>query len=158
MGTRISFPRRGTASDVAVTGAFGPEWVSSVVNAIGSGPDWKSTAIFVVWDDWGGWYDHVAPPQLDRMGLGFRVPFIVISPYARRGYVSHVQHEFGSILKFTENVVNVPRLGTTDVRSDALWDCFDFGQKPAAFQPIPYPHDAAFSLYRAPDPEPPDDD
>ncbi|MEO6990532.1 MAG: alkaline phosphatase family protein, partial [Candidatus Baltobacteraceae bacterium] len=78
-----SFPRRKSSKDVAVTGAFGPEWVASVVNAIGRGPDWNSTAIFVVWDDWGGWYDHVAPPQLDRMGLGFRVPFIVISPYAR---------------------------------------------------------------------------
>ncbi len=89
-----------------------------------------------MWDDWGGWYDHVAPPQLDRIGLGFRVPLIVISPYARRGYVSHAQHEFGSILKFTEEAFALPSLGTTDARSDDLADCFDYAQKPAPFVPI----------------------
>jgi phospholipase C len=62
----------------------GPDWVGSIVNAIGASKYWNSTAIFVSWDDWGGWYDHVPPPQVDAMGLGFRVPFIVVSPYARR--------------------------------------------------------------------------
>ena len=108
-----------------------------VVNALGHSSLWDSTAVLVVWDDWGGWYDHVAPPQLDRMGLGPRVPFIVISPYARHHYVSHVQHEFGSILKFTEDVFALPRLDTTDIRSDALRDCFDFEQTPGSFKTIP---------------------
>jgi phospholipase C len=89
----------------------------------------------------------VAPPQLDRMGLGLRVPFIVISPYARRHYVSHVQHEFGSILKFTEDVFDLPRLGTTDVRADALRDCFDFSQPAARFRAIPARLDAAYFLH-----------
>ena len=93
-----------------MSGQYGPEWVASVVNAIGEGPLWKSTAVFVVWDDWGGWYDHVTPPQLDRMGLGFRVPFIAIGPYAKRHYVSHVRHEFGSIVKFVEDVFGLPSL------------------------------------------------
>ena len=131
------FPLRKTNYDLGIVGQHGPQWVASVVNAIGSGPQWKDTAIVVVWDDWGGWYDHVAPPQLDRMGLGFRVPMIVISPYARKHYVSHVRHEFGSIVRFIENVGDLRSLDTTDDRSDALFDCFDFDDPPTPFVPIP---------------------
>jgi phospholipase C len=155
-----AFPqRRGDeTSDLTVGQQHGPEWVASIVNAIGQSSLWDSTAIFVVWDDWGGWYDHVQPPQLDRMGLGPRVPFIVISPYARRHYVSHVQHEFGSILKFSEDVFDLPRLGTTDVRSDALRDCFDFKQQPTAFTPIASSVNAAYFLHEVADADPDDDD
>jgi phospholipase C len=78
------------------------------------------------------------------MGLAFRVPLIVISPYAKRGYVSHVRHEFGSLLKFTERVFDLPSLNTTDVRSDALRDCFDFTQSAKPFAPIPTLRRAAF--------------
>jgi phospholipase C len=139
-----AFPVQNTGRDLVVHGQYGPDWVASVVNAVGKGPLWNSTAIFVVWDDWGGWYDHVKPPQLDRMGLGFRVPLIVISPWAKRHYVSHVQHEFGSILKFTELCLDLPSLRTTDERSDAFRDSFDFDQSPAAFTAIPTFRDAAF--------------
>ena len=114
----------------------GPQWVASIVNAVGRSAMWDNTVIFIVWDDWGGWYDHVAPPQLDSMGLGPRVPLIVVSPYAKRGYVSHVQHEFGSLLKFAEEAFDIPSLGTTDVRSDDLADCFDFDQTPQPLAPI----------------------
>jgi phospholipase C len=138
------FPKENTGRDIAVEGAYGPEWVASIVNAIGRGPLWNSTAIFVVWDDWGGWYDHVAPPQLDRMGLGPRVPFIVISPWAKRHYVSHVQHEFGSLIKFSELTFDLPSLHTTDDRADALRDCFDFTQKPEPFKEIPTLRQSAF--------------
>ncbi len=138
------FPKENTGRDIVVQGAYGPEWVASVVNSIGHSPLWDSTAIFVVWDDWGGWYDHVAPPQLDRMGLGPRVPFIVISPWAKHRYVSHVQHEFGSLIKFTEFTFNLPSLHTTDDRSDALRDCFDFGQRPSPFREIRVLRQAAF--------------
>ncbi|HZZ66184.1 MAG TPA: alkaline phosphatase family protein, partial [Candidatus Baltobacteraceae bacterium] len=93
---------------------------------------------------WGGWFDHVPPPQLDRMGLGPRVPFIVISPWAKRHYVSHVQHEFGSILKFSELAFALPSLHTTDERADALRDCFDFEQRPGMFHEIPTMRSAAF--------------
>jgi phospholipase C len=148
------FPKFDTEHDVGVTGQYGPEWVASVVNAVAEGPLWDSTAIIVVWDDWGGWYDHVAPPQLDRMGLGFRVPMMVISPWAKRHYVSHTQHEFGSIMRFAEQVFDLPSLHTTDERSDALRDCFDFEQRPGTFEPIPTLHQAAYFQ----DPDQPDVD
>ncbi|MDQ2907879.1 MAG: hypothetical protein M3R44_00840 [Candidatus Eremiobacteraeota bacterium] len=135
----------------------GPQWVASVVNAIGSGPDWNSTAIFITWDDWGGWFDHVVPPQVDAMGLGFRVPLIVVSPYAKRGYVSHVQHEFGSILKFTEQTFGLAPLAASDARADNLSDCFDFTQTPAAFTPFSAGRSPG-SFRHAPESTPPDDD
>ena len=137
--------------------ATGPAWVTAVVNAIGASTDWKSTAIFVTWDDWGGWYDHVAPPQLDEMGLGFRVPLIAISPYARRGYVSHVRHEFGSILRFTEASFGLAPLAASDARADDLSDMFDFTQSPAPFVPLAASRDVR-SFVHPPEASPPDDD
>ena len=114
----------------------GPSWVASVVNAIGNSQYWRSTAIVVTWDDWGGWYDHVKPPVYNSFELGFRVPMIVISPYARRKYVSHTQYEFGSILKFVEDTFSLGSLGTTDVRATSIADCFKFDSKATAFTPI----------------------
>ena len=115
----------------------GPHWVSEIVNAVGKSRYWTDTTVLVTWDDWGGWYDHVAPPQVDAMGLGFRVPLVVISPYAKRGYVSHAQHEFGSILHYVEETFSLRSLGQADARADALEDCFDFSQPPAPFSTIP---------------------
>jgi phospholipase C len=119
----------------------GPAWVAAIVNEIGASEYWKSTAIFVTWDDWGGWYDHVAPPIYNHDGLGFRVPLLVISPYAKRGYVSKEQHEFGSLLAFVEKTFGIPKgaLGTTDRRADDLMDAFDFSRQPRKFQPIHAP-------------------
>ncbi len=136
----------------------GPQWVTSVVNAIGTSPDWSSTAVFVLWDDWGGWFDHVVPPQLDSMGLGYRVPLIVISPYAKHGYVSHVQHEFGSILKFTEETFGLAPLAASDLRADDFSDCFDFGHAPQPFVRLPTSVSPSYSLHAAPDGRAPDDD
>jgi phospholipase C len=129
-------PQLANSDHPAANSNTGPQWVASIVNAVGASPYWRSTAILIVWDDWGGWYDHVPPPQLDVMGLGFRVPLIVVSPYARHGYVTHVQHEFGSILHFTEETFGLPSLGTADARADALADCFDFTQAVTPLQPI----------------------
>jgi phospholipase C len=109
----------------------------------------------VTWDDWGGWYDHVPPPQLDYMGLGERVPLLVVSPFARVGYVSHTQHEFGSILRFIETTYGLPSLGTTDARADDLSDCFNFGQSPTRFTPIPH---GAFAPDYVGQPAPDDDE
>ena len=81
----------------------GPSWVAAVVNTIGKSHFWDSTAIIVVWDDWGGHYDHVPPKQLGFGGLGFRVPLLVISPYVHSGYISHTQYEFGSVIRFIED-------------------------------------------------------
>jgi phospholipase C len=119
------------------TDGSGPAWVAQVVNAIGNSQYWNSTAIIVTWDEWGGWYDHVAPHQYNYFELGFRVPLIVISPYARPAYVSHVQHEFGSTLKFLEENWNLGTLGTTDGRSDDLSDMFNYSQTPLKFATIP---------------------
>ena len=81
----------------------GQAWVTGLVNAIMRGPNWKSTAIFLTWDDWGGFYDHVVPPVVDRNGYGIRVPALVISPYARRGYVDHQILSFDAYAKFIED-------------------------------------------------------
>jgi phospholipase C len=123
---------------------YGPEWVASIVNAIGKSPYWKSTVIFVTWDDWGGWYDHVPPPLLDYDGLGIRVPLMVISPYAlgptgSQFAVAHTQYEFGSLLKFIETNFGLPALTVSgsDVRANALGaDVFNFSQPPRPFSPI----------------------
>jgi phospholipase C len=131
----------------------GPDWVASVVNAIGKSPYWNSTAIFILWDDWGGYYDHIPPPQVDYQGLGVRVPMIVVSPYAKKGYISHVQYEFGSLLKFAEYTFGLPSLGTTDVRANNLTDAFNFKQKPRTFTPIKLlnqQHDRRYFLMRPP--------
>jgi phospholipase C len=114
----------------------GPDWVTSIVNEIGASKYWADTAVLITWDDWGGWYDHVPPPQVDSMGLGFRVPLLVVSPYARHGYISHQQHEFGSFLKFLEVRFSLPSLSTRDINSDDLLDCFDFSQALQAYQQI----------------------
>ncbi|HTU83795.1 MAG TPA: alkaline phosphatase family protein [Candidatus Acidoferrales bacterium] len=121
----------------------GPQWVGNIVNAIGESRYWKTTAIVVMWDDWGGWYDHVVPPQLPDPrnhvdeGLGFRVPALVISPYAKHGYVSHRRHEIASTLKLIERVFGLPAVGPADARADAFDDMFDFAAAPAPFRPIP---------------------
>jgi phospholipase C len=115
----------------------GPSWVTSVVNAIGQSKFWDSTAIFVTWDDWGGWYDPVVPKQLDWDGLGMRVPLLCISPYAKSDYIDHTQYEFGSLLKFLEARFNLSSLGRDDARSAAPMGCFDFSQSPRKFQKIP---------------------
>jgi phospholipase C len=134
----------------------GPAWVANVINAIGESPYWKSTAIIVVWDDWGGFYDNVPPPFVDSYGgLGFRVPMLVVSPYTVRstsggGYISHTQYEFGSILKFIENNWSLGQLGTTDTRATSIIDCFDFTQKPHKFKPIPVNLSRAYFEHQRP--------
>jgi phospholipase C len=116
----------------------GPAWVAAVVNAIGKSSYWNSTAIVIVWDDWGGFYDHEPPPFFDRAGgLGLRVPMIVVSPYVTAGTISHTQYEFGSILKFVEGTFNLGSLGTTDARATSIGDMFNFKQKPRPFKTIP---------------------
>jgi phospholipase C len=85
------------------TVAAGQDHVTRVINAIMRSPDWPSTAIFLAWDDWGGFYDHVPPPTVDGQGYGLRVPAMVISPYARRGYIDHQTLSFDAYLKFIED-------------------------------------------------------
>ncbi len=146
---------------------LGPSWVASVVNAVGEGPDWSSTAIVVLWDDWGGWYDNAPPKQLDYRGLGIRVPCLIISPYAKEtsasqpGYVSHTQYEFASILKFIEEANNLKPLGRTqqgytDRRATSIDDSFDFTQTPRKFTAIPSKYPISHFLHEPPSNEPVD--
>jgi phospholipase C len=138
-------------------GGFGPSWVSALVNAVGKSKFWKSTAIFVIWDDWGGLYDHVPPPYAGYDGLGFRVPLVIISPYARRGHVSHVQYESTSILKFAEDTFGLSRLGVADARATSpASDCFDFDRAPLDFIPIKAPKNTGFFMHQPRDGRAPD--
>jgi phospholipase C len=138
-------------------GGLGPSWVTSVVDAVGESKFWDSTVIFVQWDDWGGLYDHVPPPHKGYDGLGFRVPLIVISPYAKNNYISHKQYETASVLRFAEDLFGLPQLSAADTRatSPAL-DCFDFLQKPRKFVPIKGGQNATFFLNQPNDPRIPD--
>src|SRR5207248_263315 len=92
-------------------------FVTQEVSAIMNSQYWANTAIFVTWDDWGGVYDHVAPPQIDALGLGPRVPLLVISPWAKHGYISHRLGEFSSFVKFIENIFHLPNLGHRDANT-----------------------------------------
>ena len=156
----------GKHSDHAVSNdGTGPAWVASIVNAIGNSEYWANTAIIITWDDWGGWYDHVAPKVVND-GIswgsgyvyGFRVPLIVVSPYAKASYVSHTTHDFGSILKFIETTFNLPSLGYADGPADDLSDCFSLTQSPLQFQKIPAAKDAKYFINDHRPPTDPDDD
>ncbi|HEX5145829.1 MAG TPA: alkaline phosphatase family protein [Conexibacter sp.] len=129
----------------------GQAWVTKVVDAVMRSPDWRSTAILLSWDDWGGFYDHVPPPRVDENGYGLRVPALVISPWARRGHVDHQALSFDAFNKFVEDDflhgarVNPRTDGRPDPRPDVrendprLGDLardFDFGQRPIAPDPL----------------------
>ena len=120
---------------------------------------WDSTAIFVQWDDWGGLDDPVPPPFADYDGLGFRVPMLVISPYAKRGYVSHKRYETASVLRFAENLWGLAQMSAADRRANSpAFDCFDFSQKPRKFVRISAPKGARIlppSRRRPPHPQRP---
>ncbi len=135
----------------------GPSWVASIVNAVGKSKFWDSTAIFVIWDDYGGFYDPAPPAYVDYDGLGIRVPLLIVSAYAKKGHVSHVHYEHGSILKFIEDRFGLARLQASDTRANSpLIDCFDFSKPPRKFVPIKAPYDATYFEnepldFRAPD-------
>jgi hypothetical protein len=123
--------------------------VTSLINALMASPCWATSAIFLSWDDWGGFYDHVAPPAIDPNGYGLRVPGLVISPYARAGYIDHQELSHDAYLKFIEDDFldgeRIPQQGRPDVREslapgDLLYD-FDFSAPPRA--PIFLPVDPA---------------
>ena len=132
-----------------LSGGYGPSWVAALINTIGKSAFWDSTAIFVIWDDWGGFYDHVPPPHKDYDGLGFRVPMLVISPYAKANFVSHVQYETASVLRFAEDLFGLDRMAAADRRAASpAADCFDFSRKPRPFVKIDAPHPPKFFMHR----------
>ncbi|MHB8141767.1 MAG: alkaline phosphatase family protein, partial [Vulcanimicrobiaceae bacterium] len=141
----------------------GQSYVTRIINAVMRSPDWNSTAIFLTWDDWGGFYDHVVPPTVDALGYGIRVPALVISPYAKKGYIDHQTLSFDAYLKFIEDdFLNGARLNPkTDGRADSRPDVrenakqlgnlvndFDFSQAPR--RPIILPVRPVTTLVGAP--------
>lgn len=112
----------------------GMAYVTGLVNAVMESPDWDSTAIFISWDDWGGFYDHVAPPQIDEYGLGIRVPGLVISPYARQDFIDRNTYSFESWLKIVEERFNVTPMTARDTNALDMTAAFDFSQSPR--QPV----------------------
>jgi phospholipase C len=136
----------------------GPDWVASLVNTIGQSKFWDTTTVFILWDEWGGWYDHVPPPYVDFDGLGMRVPLIIVSPYAKKDHVSHVRYEHGSILKYIEDVFGLAPLAASDTRANSVdTDCFDYNHAPRAFIPIPSTLGPSYFINEAPDHRPIDD-
>ncbi len=114
----------------------GENWTTKVVDALMRGPDWDTTAVFITWDDYGGFYDHVPPPQVDGFGFGIRVPLLLISPYARTA-VSHELGEFSSVLRFIEDNWGLTQLTHRDRDATPLLSAFDFSQDPRPPDPLP---------------------
>ncbi len=110
--------------------ANGQYAAAAVITAIMRSSAWAHSAIILTWDDWGGWYDHVVPPQIDSDGYGFRVPALIISPYAKRGYIYHELSDFTSILHLIELVNGLAPLATRDAKASDLLAAFDFNQAP----------------------------
>jgi phospholipase C len=124
--------------------ATGMSYVTGLVNAVMNSPLWNSTAILIAWDDWGGFYDHVDPPAVDQYGLGIRVPGLVVSPYARQGYVDHKTYSFESWLRLIEERFGVNPMTGRDNTANDMTDAFDFTQQPRSPVPMdpngsPYP-------------------
>ena len=138
-------------------GTTGPSWVASLVNAIGESKYWDSTAIFIFWDDYGGWYDPAPPKMLDYDGLGLRIPLLIVSAYAKEGHVSHVHYEHGSILKFVEDTFGLGRLAPSDTRATSPQaDAFDFNAPPRKFEVVPSVHGIDYFMHQPPDHRVPD--
>jgi phospholipase C len=135
---------------------LGPSWVAQVVNAIGESKYWKSCAVVVLWDDSGGFYDHVPPPFYDDQGgLGFRFPMLIVSPYVQ-AHVEHTQYETASVLRFIEDNWDLGTLGQEDKRAAGIENAFNFSQKPRPFKTIPADYSQSYFLHQKPSGIPPD--
>jgi phospholipase C len=117
---------------------LGQRTVRTMLQMLMESDAWDSSAFFITYDDWGGWYDHVPPPQVDEYGYGFRVPALLVSPYARRGYIDHTQLDHTSILKFIETNWSIPPFAKRDAQANNLTSAFDFSSPPreAVFIPL----------------------
>ncbi|HXJ67038.1 MAG TPA: alkaline phosphatase family protein [Actinomycetota bacterium] len=115
----------------------GENWTVRAIDAVMRGPDWDSTAIVLTWDDFGGFYDHVAPPHLDIYGLGPCVPMLVISPWARRGFVDSAPLEFSSVLRMIERLHDLPTMAGRDRVAGDLLEAFDFDHAPRPRMVLP---------------------
>jgi len=106
--------------------SLGEQAVRPMLHTLMQSESWKRSAFLITYDDWGGWYDHVEPPQIDDRGYGFRVPALLVSPYARMGFIDHTLLDHTSILKFIEENWNIPPLAQRDAKANNLTSAFDF--------------------------------
>jgi phospholipase C len=109
---------------------------NDIVNPLGASAYWDSAAVFITWDCFGGFYDHVAPPQVDQYGYGFRVPCLVVSPFAKQGYLDSAVNDHTSILKFVEKRFGLSPLSTRDAAANDFSEAFDLSQQPRTFEPM----------------------
>ncbi len=116
---------------------LGQTFLRSIVNELMRSPEWSSTAFVLTYDSWGGWYDHVAPPTVDRYGYGFRVPALLVSPYARHGAIDHTTLDFTSILRFIEDNWHLAPLARRDASANSIASAFDFSAPPRAAEIVP---------------------
>jgi phospholipase C len=114
---------------------FSHNWVTDIVNAVMRSDAWEHTALFLTWDEWGGFYDPVLPPTIDPIGLGFRVPLLTISPYTKRGYIDHEQGEFSTPLRFISDNWGLPHLTDRIAKTHDMSRLFNFKGKPRPPQP-----------------------
>lgn len=130
------FAPRGLSEHPRESIAAGMRWTVEQVEAIARGGLWPKTTVFITWDDWGGWYDHVDPPEVERwcdgtqFRDGSRVPCLVLGPYAKSGYISKARHSHLSLVRFCETRFGLPPLNERDAAADDMTDCFDFTQRP----------------------------
>ncbi len=144
---------RGELSDHPGSGnsfCHGQNWTAKVVNAIMASPMWEDTVIFLTWDDYGGFYDHVRPEELDPYGLGIRVPLITISPWAKAGAIDGTQGEFSSVLRFIEDNWHLTQLTRRDTIANNLAYNLDFDQEPLPGDPLPIREDCEGPIFVPP--------
>ncbi|MGZ3237079.1 MAG: phospholipase C [Burkholderiaceae bacterium] len=129
-------PNLGNSEHPPYSVRTGEQWTVDRINAVMQGPQWADTAIFIVWDEWGGFDDHVVPPDVEKgpflsgpQRYGYRIPFLVISPFAKKGHVAHTLYSHSSILRTIERIFDVPSLTEWDAKANDLLDCFDFAQE-----------------------------
>ena len=146
-------PRFEFSNHPSASFCYGENWATKVIDTIMRSPQWKSTAIFLTWDEWGGFYDHVKPPTIDHFGLGFRVPLLVLSPYAKPGTIDHHTGSFDSVNAFIERNWGLKPLTARDANAgDLTWD-FDFSQAPTPPDPLPLRTDCVGSPWHLVDDE-----
>jgi phospholipase C len=147
-------PRYELSDHPAWSSSHAHNWITELVNAVMRSPMWEHTAIFVTWDEWGGFYDHVVPPKVDEIGLGIRVPMLVISPYAKEGYVDSEVGEFSSPLKFIQTNWGLEHHTPRIIGTHDFSHVFDFERAPRTGEPLPPKRDATGDPYVYPGTDP----
>lgn len=128
----------------------GQRFVKTIIQELMRSSSWESSAFLLTYDDWGGWYDHVVPTQVDEYGYGPRVPALLVSPYAKAGYVDNTELDFTSILKFIENNWGVAALSSRDAKANSFSNAFDFSQKPREPQFLPLTREVSSPVIASP--------